>query len=497
MHTTLINPNLIVQRNDPFTTGIVYMPIGLAYVAGALKMADITFDVIDAFGSQPKNGRILGESMVLGMTEKDVIKKINSITNCIILYANQVANHASLIALLAALKQTHPNIPRAVLENTQAVTSYSLRAIKDQLIHAGADYLITGEAEHKIENFIKSLSLNNSNGGIKRIPGILSATFDNNTYSQASDLDMLPFPDWEKFPLDNYWNLKFAHGPLSAKRYLPILTSRGCPYPCNFCVIPETNNRRWRSRTGKNVAAELAYMKSKFKVDEFHIEDVNPTVNDTRTKELCSSIISEELDVTWKISAGTKIETIKDYKTVELMYNSGCRYISVSPESGSEKVRRLIGKQFDVDHALKIITYCKEFGIKTQACFVLGFPSEDDVDRQKSAGLLKDLVGCGLDEVALFIITPIPGSTIYKNNSIKGYQSLSNLTFTPDWRDDYQVLSKYRMSLYLKFLFWKFKKNPSLLFRQAFNFITRRFQTKMEMVPFKALAWKIIEIKSR
>ena len=67
----------------------------------------------------------------------------------------------------------------------------------------------------------------------------------------------------------------------------PILSSRGCPYPCNFCVVPKTNDRKWRARSPENTVAEIKYWKRKLGIDEFHFEDLNPTVNDKRTKKLC------------------------------------------------------------------------------------------------------------------------------------------------------------------------------------------------------------------
>ena len=108
---------------------------------------------------------------------------------------------------------------------------------------------------------------------------------------------MLDFPAWEDFPLKNYWELGYSHGPLSNKKYLPMLTSRGCPYPCNFCVIPKTNERKWRSRTPKNVLDEIKFWQKKLGVKEFHFEDLNPTVNDKRTKEFCNLIIKQNINV--------------------------------------------------------------------------------------------------------------------------------------------------------------------------------------------------------
>ena len=211
---------------------------------------------------------------------------------------------------------------------------------------------------------------------LKTLNGIITKSFCNDKIDFVSDLNDLPFPAWEDFPLENYWKLGYSHGPLSDKKYLPMLSSRGCPYPCNFCVVPKTNERKWRSRSPENVVKELEYFKDKLGVTEFHFEDLNPTVNDKRTKELCNLLIEKNLKISWKMVAGTKVESIKDLETVRLLKKSGCNYISISPESGSKDLMKEINKPFNYEHAIKIIKEMKKNKIFSQACFVIGYPGE-------------------------------------------------------------------------------------------------------------------------
>ena len=155
------------------------------------------------------------------------------------------------------------------------------------------------------------------------------------------------------------------------------MTSRGCPYPCKFCIEPELNNRKWRFRSAKNIVDEIEYFKNKYSIDEFHIEDLNPTINDNRTREICYEILKRNIVVKWKICAGTKIETIKNEDTIDLMFKAGCKYISISPESGSEEIMKNIGKPFYLTHANRIIKRMNDKNIFSQACFVLGYLNEN------------------------------------------------------------------------------------------------------------------------
>jgi anaerobic magnesium-protoporphyrin IX monomethyl ester cyclase len=485
--SVLINPNVLVQTNDPFTTGIIYMPIGLAYVGASLRAAGLSVTVIDAFGEAPRQVRRAGEFMILGLTTEAVIDRVPAEVGVIFVYANQLINHAAVAEIIGCAKRRFPTIPVVVLENTQAVTAYALRPVAQTLYDLGADYLLCGEGEDRAVKFVKAIA-DGAHRDLEVIDGLCWPGKDNPVRSYNRDLDLLPFPAWDLFPLHGYWSLRFAHGPQSERKYLPMLTTRGCPFPCRFCVVPATNERTWRFRTGKSVADEMAYMKQRFGVTEFHWEDLNPTINDKRMHALCEEIIDRDLGVTWKIVAGTKVESMRTAETVSLMARAGCRYVSISPESGSKRVRRSIEKPFSIEHATKLIHEMNRVGIRSQACFVLGFPGEEEEDRAQTREMVKDLTRNGIDEIAIFIISPVPGAEIFAE--FKGYKSLSELNFTPTWRDDYKMLNKFRIRLYLSFLIWKLRYYPLKIMRQGINFLLRRFETKMEMVPYKALVYR-------
>ena len=144
-----------------------------------------------------------------------------------------------------------------------------------------------------------------------------------------------------------------------------------------------------------------------------------------------------------------------------------------------------INKPFNYQHALKSVKKMNIEKIFTQACFVIGYPGEKKTDLKKTRKMIFDLTKRGIDEIAVFIITPIPGSKIYEE--FKGFSSLSGLTFTPIWRKDYRKLSRERLIMYSIFLCTKIFFHPIKIFKQTINFIKRRFDTKMEMVPYKVL----------
>ena len=487
MRIAFINPAMVFDPKDPFTTGVVYLPIGLAYGAAAARSADHSTLVLDVFGSAPTRATRDGGLIRLGLQDRDVVQWVSDAEpELVVFYANQVMNHDVLVASISAVRQAHPGLRIAVAENSQAVTAYQVTTVAKTFFDVGVDYLISGEMELRILTVIDSLT---DGTPFDDADGISTPYQSKPATASVERLDLLPFPAWDLFPLENYWHLKYAHGPFTSERYLPMLTSRGCPFPCRFCVIPATNNRRWRARSPESVTDEIAWLVDNFGVREFHLEDVNPTISDTRIRDLCQRIISDGLQVTWKIVAGTKLESMKSMSTVRLMHDAGCRYVSISPESGSTELLRKIGKPFDVDYALEFVRFCSRIGIRTQTCFVLGFPEETAADRRLSLRLVRSLTWAGVDEIAVFVIAPVPGSAIY-DEFAGDAPALSALSFSPSWRTDFRQLSRVRLWMYANFLAIKAVRHPVTVAHQAGNYVRRRFETKMEMVPFRARQYR-------
>lgn len=468
----LVNPNVLIQRSDLLTTGIPYMPVGLAGLAGFLRAEGHAVSVVDAFGEAPRRYRRTRDYLIRGLTPEQTAARVPEDAAAVLLYASAAASHEPLAEILGALARARPGVPRVVFENTQAVYAYSLARAADALRAAGATHVMTGEPELAAKAFLERLGRGEAvpEGPLPKAP--------------EPNLDALPLPAWDLLPLQNYWRLGYAHGPVE-DRFLPILTSRGCPYPCRFCIVPETTGRRWRGRSPANVTEEMSEHQRRFGVSEFHVEDLNPTIDEGRVLGLCDEILRRGLRVRWKIAAGTKLETISKLDTLDRMAEAGCRYLSFSPETGSPRLMKLINKPFRWDFALEQVRRMDSLGIRTQACFVLGFPGETDEDRAMTWDYVRQLVESGLDEIALFIVTPILGSEIHGEFQAPG--DLSKMTFSPSWREDYPKLARFRLRLYGAFLLWKTLRRPGKIARQTLNFLRRRFETKMEMTPYRAL----------
>ena len=171
-----------------------------------------------------------------------------------------------------------------LFENIQAVTSFSLQNVADEFLGEDIDVLILGEPEKRTPTIIKALlkeeSLDSISGLAFKAKG---ETFFTRSSKLENELDDLPLPAWDLFPLEGYWLAGFAHAPCGKDKFLPLLTSRGCPFRCKFCLSPFLNPK-WRFRSAVNVVDEMEHFYRTMGITEFHVSDLNPTVSDKTYK---------------------------------------------------------------------------------------------------------------------------------------------------------------------------------------------------------------------
>lgn len=481
---SLVVPPVVCHRLDPHT-GIPFMPHMAAHLAGALKhVGGRDVSVIDCFGLQPNQRQVVGEFMLLGVDEDWVIRHIPAdAVNCLI-YCRTIAEFIAVERLVDRIRHARPEMAITLFENIQAVTSYSLRHVAEDFLKRGVDCIILGEPEDRVIEVTWRLEQKLFLGDI---PGLAYKAGGRVEFSLPAELpnnlDALPLPAWENFPLEGYWKAGFAHAPVSSgSRFLPILTSRGCPYRCTFCIAPSVNPK-WRGRSAKHVVDEIEHFYRTLGVRDFHVSDLDPTVNDERTRAICNELIQRRLPVTWKLAQGTKIETIKSEETLELMFSAGCVFVSFSPESGSRRLLKIMNKPFDHEHAYRMVLKMHSLGIAMQAVFLGGVPGELPEDRDESVAYARRLIKAGVDEISLVIFTPLPGAAL--SSAINDFSHYSQCTPSPAWRKDYSVLMAYRRRMYLTLLFTKTLHHPLSLAGTFFRLITLRFRTKMEMSLFK------------
>jgi len=294
------------------------------------------------------------------------------------------------------------------------------------------DYVVQGEGEFTTLKLIECLE---GRGDLSKIDGIAYRKSDQVIVqpknSHIEELDSLPYPAYHLLSLDKYQDA--PHGVFfERKPFLPMFTSRGCPYQCKFCANPAIWGHVWRARSAKNIVDEINYLVDKFNVKEIHFEDDNFTLDRNRLIEICNRILESGLDIAWKCPNGVRFEGL-DLDVLKLMRKSGCYSLSFGIESGVQKILEGVNKKMRLGLVKKVIEEARKAGISTVGFFIIGLPGETVETARQTIRFAKSLK---LTAAQFNIFVPFPGTAIFDEYIRKGY--ISKL----DWRKfsvDYPV----------------------------------------------------------
>jgi len=491
-----VNPHLITEAGDPHT-GIPIMPIMMAYAYAAAKKDEIEVEAVDCIGEAPNYMRLGKKGFTAqGLHEDDVVKRPSKEPDLIAIYSRTIASFISQQILIRKFKEKFPNSIIAIIENTQAVTSYSIARNKKLLFKEGVNYILQGDPDAQIANLYKA---SKKQLDWKAIPGLMSSE-DINYIPQwnfgVENLDTLAPPDWEAIKFSGYWDIRYAHAP-APKPFLAVMTSRGCPFDCAFCSVPALSKRRWKAHSPEYTVNEMLSKQKKYNIDDFQWEDLNPTTSNKRMDKIADLLINNKHKVNWSTASGTKIETMKE-ETIHKIIDSGCKFLSFSPESGSpEHLHLRMTKPFNHEYAAKLSEIIVKKKVPVQACFVHGYPGETKKDRLLTKEYIKRLSKIGVDEILVMIANPYPGSKM----AIQHPETIENrkpheLTQASRNKKNSNKLIRQRNYLYFIFFLQKLIYHP-LYFPKFFWFtITRKFQTKANQVAYRIVWWNLVKIYS-
>ena len=218
------------------------------------------------------------------------------------------------------------------------------------------------------------------------------------------DLDTLPEPRWDGFPLSDY-----GYFPLLKKRpFLTMLSSRGCPYQCSFCPYPVAQGAPFRPRSAAKVAAEMEHLVERFGVRSVLFRDPTFSLDMNRVKELCRIVIERKLPLAWGIE--TRLDRM-DEGMIELLGRAGCRSAEFGMDPIDEHTRQASHRKgIKPDRAAELIRVMERNGIATAGLFVVGIPEQSEDEMLRTLDWIETLEVSYMNyEVA----TPFPGTELY------------------------------------------------------------------------------------
>jgi hypothetical protein len=196
----------------------------------------------------------------------------------------------------------------------------------------------------------------------------------------VSDLDTLPFPDYADLPLRSY----------TAFYALPILTSRGCKYRCNFCVDRAAVwNRSYRERSVGNVVEEILNLYDRYAIKSLYFCDssLNPSLQ--RLNKLCGGLSEIRSKIGKELYWGGDIRaTPLSRSTLRSMHEVGCRFLMFGAESGSQQILNDMHKGVTTKNMANAFKWAKEAGIWVFTYWIVGYPGETGEDLYQSIRFL-------------------------------------------------------------------------------------------------------------
>lgn len=274
------------------------------------------------------------------------------------------------------------------------------------------DVILLGEYDLTLPELIKAIANKYSLAEIKGIIYRENGAVHRNPYRPLiEDLDSLPYPERDEIPIEKYTDP-------TCKKYpnLCIISSRGCPYECIFCLEPRVfyGKRNYRRRRPDAVVDEIQYVIDKYKVEEIYFDDASFSIGNKRAREISEEILKRNLKVYWSCMADAQT----DYQTLALMKQAGCHGLKFGVESGNPEILERIKKPLNLDTVRRFVTYCHQLGIYTHGTFMFGLPGETRETLRKTMEFAFSLK---LTTAQFSVATPFPGTEFFEMAKSNGW----------------------------------------------------------------------------
>lgn len=386
-------PFSVIKNRTEKLKDYIPFPFYLAYSAALLKDNGFEISVVDAIPLNWSHQDFIDHVV----KEKPSVLMVESTTPTFEIDLENIKIIKEKINCIVCLAGSH-------------ATSYPDEIL---LKYTGVDYIFQGEYEFHFLEFCKRLRDNNL-GGLSGLRSIAYKISDNEIYKGEKglieDLDSLPYPLWEAFPMtglntwDYYWDNICQNKPAAQMH-----SSRGCPFRCDFCVWIQVmyDDSNHRSFSAKRIVDEMLELEKRFGIKEVYFDDDIFTGSKKHINDFCNEVIERGVKIKWSAMGDAMACNADDAKK---MAQAGLIGYKFGVESGDNRVLKEIQKP--VKHK-KVKELCKTFnryGVKTHATFSFGLSGETQDSMENTLKFMKELT---VDTLQVSIATPFPGTRFY------------------------------------------------------------------------------------
>ncbi|MFA4907172.1 MAG: radical SAM protein [archaeon] len=368
--------------------GCVYYPIWLGYAAAAMEKAGHKVKLLDC----PAESKGLEETLKIAAEFRPEMVVVETSTPSIIADAKAAVEVRKATGAFTVMAGTHASaMPEGTLEMAPGIEAVARREF-DYIVRDLANELESGKDSWKS---VKGITFRDKDGKIRSNPDM----------PFIENLDEIPFvADVYKRNL----NIRNYFYPSVLFPEVTIITGRGCPNYCTYCVIPQTlNGHRYRTRSVQNLADEFEWIKKNMpEVRDVMIEDDTFTADKKRVREFAEEIKRRGLNITYTINARADV----DYETLKALKASGCRLMCVGFESADQQILNNIKKGTVVERIKTFREDAKKAGVLIHGCFMLGNKGETKETIEKTVKWALEL---DPDTAQFFPIMVYPGTEDY------------------------------------------------------------------------------------
>jgi anaerobic magnesium-protoporphyrin IX monomethyl ester cyclase len=408
-HVALVNPPYPPEAGQS-----VFLPLGIGYLAAVLEQEGYKVNVIDCQTTK-FNKQALEEKF------RSLNPDIIGVTSATVTY----------LPALEVLKAAKTAVPKALtLMGGPHVTVLDREALSES---SDLDIVVRGEGEQTMLELAQLVSEDNLSG-ISRVQGI---TFKKNQkINQTPDrpfmqnIDSLPRPAHHHFDVNMY--------KLFGVNYMPIITSRGCPSACTFCLASKMCGHAFRGRSPTKVVDELEWLRDEFGAGAFAFYDDTFTFDLKRAFDICDEMQKRKITLPW--DCRTRVDRVSKELLAKLKATN-CQLIHFGVESGSPEMLKLMRKGTTVELNAKAIKWAKEAGISVAVSLVIGYPTETPEMLQQTIDFLYKTKP---DYVYMCEAVPYPGTELANFVKELGLEVSSNWN---QYREETQIFTNTLLPL--------------------------------------------------
>jgi anaerobic magnesium-protoporphyrin IX monomethyl ester cyclase len=384
----------VLLVTPPYHAGVVesagrWPPLGLLYIAGALRQRGFEAEVYDA--------------MSLEHSPAQIRERLEADRPHIVATTAYTSSYYAAVEVLRIAKEVDPRII-TVLGGVHPTFCYwdALKSYPHFI-----DFIVRGEGEVTMPELVEALAQGGDYPFISRVRGLAFLQDGRVVVTPARpfvpDLDLLR-PAWELVPWEEY-SLYFVPG----SRVATVSSSRGCIHECGFCSQQKFWCRTYRERSPEGFLADVDLLYQRYGVNTFLLTDEFPTRNRARWERILEGLIRRGYPIHLLIE--TCVEAIvRDADIMDQYRKAGILHIYVGVEATKQERLDQFKKDIRCEQSREAIRLINEAGLISECSFIMGVPEETAETIQDTLELAKHYD----PHYAHFLfLTPWPYADIY------------------------------------------------------------------------------------